>query len=354
MFIHYYIQSISGVSKKMRVFVTGGFGNVGMSAVRALLSYGHDVCIFEHPSARTRRQKRLRELLRDARGRLNVFYGDIADKGAVSEAIACAGNGGPDAVIHLAGIIPPLADREPKLADHINVGGTKALLDVCRALPHSPRFIFASSVALYGDRLANPWISIQDAIAPNDTYSVTKNECEMLLRASGLEWVILRLSYVVSSDWLPFSPQLYDVPPSTRLEVVHTEDAGRAFAKACDSPQAAGRVFNVGGGPSCRTTYRAYLDRLMRYFGLGSSSFLPDELFAKGNFHCGWFTDSNETESILLFRSKTLEDYYSEVSWRTRALRPLGSIAAWAVKPWIRSLSPYQVGVGRVRSPQLV
>jgi len=338
----------------MRVFVTGGFGNVGMSTVRAPLSYGHEVCIYEHPSARTRRNKRLRELLRDARCRLSVFYGDITDERALSEALAWAGDGGPDAVIHLAGIIPPLADRDPELARRVNVSGTKVLLDLCKALPRAPRFIFASSVALYGDRLATPWISVQDPVAPNDTYGLTKHECEEMLRASGLEWTILRLSYVVSSDWLPFSPQPYNVPPATRLEVVHTEDAGRAFARACDSPQAAGRTFNIGGGPSCRTTYRAYLDRLMRYFGLGSSSFLPDDLFAKGNFHCGWFTDSNEAEAALLFRSKTLEDYYSEVSWRMRAIRPLGSLASWVVKPWIRSLSPYQARPGRVRSPQFV
>jgi nucleoside-diphosphate-sugar epimerase len=325
-----------------------------MSTVRALLSYGHEVCIYEHPSARTRRNKRLRELLRDARCRLSVFYGDITDERALSEALAWAGDGGPDAVIHLAGIIPPLADRDPELARRVNVSGTKVLLDLCKALPRAPRFIFASSVALYGDRLATPWISVQDPVAPNDTYGLTKHACEEMLRASGLEWTILRLSYVVSSDWLPFSPQLYDVPPATRLEVVHTEDAGRAFARACDSPQAAGRTFNIGGGPSCRTTYRAYLDRLMRYFGLGSSSFLPDDLFAKGNFHCGWFTDSNEAEAVLLFRSKTLEDYYSEVSWRMRAIRPLGSLASWVVKPWIRSLSPYQARPGRARSPQFV
>jgi single-stranded DNA-specific DHH superfamily exonuclease len=62
-----------------------------MSTVRALLSFGHDVCKFEHPSARSRRQKRLRELLRDGRDKLRIFYGDITDAGALSEAMACAG-----------------------------------------------------------------------------------------------------------------------------------------------------------------------------------------------------------------------------------------------------------------------
>lgn len=338
----------------MRIFVTGGFGNVGVSAIRALLSQGHEVSVYEHPSARNRRRRRLRELLCDARGRLSIFYGDIADTDALYRAMTTSGPAGPEVVIHLAGIIPPLADRKPQLAERINVGGTKALINACQKLTKTPRLIFASSVALYGDRLADPWISAKDAIAPNDTYGATKGECERLLRSSGLEWLVLRLSYVVSSDWLPFSPQLYDVPPTTHLEVVHTEDAGRAFANACAPSVPSMRVYNIGGGQSCRTTYRAYLDRLMRYFGMGSASFLPDELFASGNFHCGWFTDSDESEAILMFRSKTLEDYYSEVSWRMRSLRPFASLVAWAVKPWIRSLSPYQARSGRARSPQFV
>lgn len=342
----------------MRVFVSGGFGNVGISTVRILLSAGHEVCVFEHPSVRKKRSARLRELLRTSGSKLKVFFGDIADEVALSEAMASFGidgsSEGPLSVIHLAGIIPPLADKNPELAYRINVGGTKALLSVCSVLPRPPRFVFASSIALYGDRLAMPWISVNDMLLPNDTYSKTKLECESLIKSSGLEWVILRLSYVVSSDWLPFDPLLFEVPLETRFEVLHTEDAGRAFAAACQNPHAAGRIFNIGGGAACRTTYRAYLDRLMRLFGLGSASFLPDELFAKSNFHCGWFADSDEAERILQFRSKTLEDYYSEVQWRMRFLRPMVSMAAFAIKPWIRAQSPYRVSVGRVHSPQLI
>ncbi len=337
----------------MRVFVTGGFGNVGMSAVRALLAEDCEVCVFEHPSAQNRHQRRLRELIRDSHGRIRIFYGDISSEEALSEAIACVGGSGPDAVIHLAGIIPPLADQKPELARAINIGGTKALLKVCSCQHPAPRIVFASSVALYGDRLANPMISVADALAPNDTYSQTKLECEKAILESDLEWTILRLSYVVSSDWLPFSPMLFEVPPETHFEVIHTEDAGRAFAHAAILG-GTGRAFNIGGGPSCRTTYRAYLDRLMRCFGLGNATFLHDELFAKGNFHCGWFSDSQEAEDLLHFRSKSLEDYYSEVAWRMRFVRPLGSISGWAVKPWIRSLSPYREAVRRERSPRLV
>jgi len=338
----------------MRILVTGGFGNVGTSAVGALLANGHEVLIFEQPSARSKKQKRTRELLKNAHHRLTIFYGDITDKKSLQDAICSAGVGGIDAIIHLAAIIPPLSNQKPLLAEEINVGGTRNIIEICKSLAVPPRIVFASSVSIYGDRLANPWISATDPLDPNDNYSITKNKSENLLRESGLPWVILRLSYVVSSDWLPFDPMLFDVPPSTHFEVVHTEDAGRAFAMACSLSNIEGRTFNIGGGPACRTTYRAYLDRLMRAFGLGNSSFLCDEIFARGDFHCGWFTDSEEAEMLLHFRSKSLEDYYSEVEWRTRFIRPLGSIAAMAVKPWIRSLSPYRAKADRAHSPLIV
>lgn len=336
----------------MRVLVTGGFGNVGMSAVRALLASDHEVCVFEHPSAQKRRQRRLRDLLREARGRICVFYGEVEDENALSRAMTSVWSDGPGAVIHLAGVIPPLANRRPEIAQRINIGGMQALLHVCATLPHAPRIVFASSVALYGDRLANPWISADDPLMPNDFYGQTKLECESLLRRSSFEWVILRLSYVVSADWLPFDPLLFEVPPSTHFEVVHTEDAGRAFAAACAARSVCAQTLNIGGGVSCRTTYRAYLDRLMRCFGLGSASFLQDELFAKGNFHCGWFADSDDAESMLRFRSKSLEDYYSEVAWRMRGMRPLGSMARPLAKPWMRSLSPYREAIRLSHSRQ--
>jgi nucleoside-diphosphate-sugar epimerase len=338
----------------MRILVTGGFGNVGTSVIGALLAKGHEVFIFEQPSARSKKQKRTRELLKNAHNRLGIFYGDITDKKSIQDAISSVGDRGIDAIVHLAAIIPPLSNQKPNLAEEINVGGTNNIIEICKNFTSPPRIVFASSVSIYGDRLVNPWISTTDPLNPNDTYSVTKNKCEILLRESDLPWVVLRLSYVVSSDWLPFDPMLFDVPPSTHFEVVHTEDAGRAFAMACSLSNIEGHTFNIGGGPACRTTYRAYLDRLMRAFGLGNSSFLPDELFAKGDFHCGWFTDSEEAEMLLHFRSKSLEDYYSEVEWRTRFIRPLGTIAAMAVKPWIRSLSPYRAKADLAHSPLTV
>jgi len=321
----------------MKILVTGGFGNVGRSAVNACLAAGHEVTIFESPSALKRAQASLRRLLKGRWSQCAFVFGDIRSPEDVGRAF----EGRPDAVIHLAALIPPASDRNPAVTEAINVGGTAAVIAAAKACAKPPRVVLASSIAIYGDRLADFWIRATDDIHGSDTYSATKVACEGLLRASGLDFAILRLSFVAWAKWLPLDPLLFSVPPETRLEIIHTEDAGRAFAAAAALPAASGGTFDIGGGALCRTSFRAYIDRMFRYFGLGDSSFLPQSAFALGGFHCGWYEDSDEAERLLGFRRKTLEDYYEEVRWETRFIRPLAALTSPVVRRWLLGMSPF-------------
>jgi len=334
----------------MNILITGGFGNVGRSAVSACLAAGHKVAIFESPSALKRAQAGLRRLLKTQWRQCAFVFGDIRSPEDVGRAFE-AFEGGPDAVIHLAALIPPASDRNPAVTEAINVGGTASVIAAAKACPKPPRVVLASSIAIYGDRLADFWIRTTDEVHVSDTYSGTKVACEGLLRASGLDFAILRLSFVAWAKWLPLDPLLFSVPPETRLEIIHTEDAGRAFAAAAALPAAAGRTFDIGGGALCRTSFRAYIDRMFRYFGLGSSAFLPASAFARGGFHCGWYEDSDEAERLLGFRRKTLEDYYEEVRWETRFIRPLAALAAPAVRHWLLKMSPFSPRAPQNRAP---
>jgi len=147
-------------------------------AVRALLAMGYEVVIFEHPSARQKRVRQSRMLLDSAKGKLTIFYGDISDAPTMSALEDSLQSKDVRAVLHLAGIIPPLATRAPELAQRINVEGTQNVIALCKHLPKPPRIVFASSIALYGDRLANPWISVQDPLCPNDAYALTKHSAK--------------------------------------------------------------------------------------------------------------------------------------------------------------------------------
>jgi nucleoside-diphosphate-sugar epimerase len=319
----------------MKVLVTGAFGNVGRSSLAALLSRGDEIRILEAPTPRNRRLAK-----RFGKG-CELLFGDIRDPATVRAAVR-----GVDAVCHLAALIPPAADRDARLARSINVGGTAALIDAAKAEARAPRLVLASSIAVYGDRLRDFWIRTGDPLEPNadDAYGASKVEAERLLRESGLPFVILRLSYIVWKKKLACDPIMFRMPPQTKIEVCHTEDTGRAFAAAIHEEKAAGRTFDIGGGPSCRTTYRDYLDRMFALFGLRDSRRLPDSAFASCGFHCGWYADSEEAEALLGFRKKDIEDYYAEVKGETGAKRFFASLVRPLVLAGLRASSPYGKG----------
>jgi nucleoside-diphosphate-sugar epimerase len=246
-------------------------------------------------------------------------------------------------VLHLAAIIPPAADRDPELARSVNVGGTANLIAACRALPSPPRFVFASSIAAYGDRVEDYWIRTGDSLSPSpeDEYGRTKVRAEALLRSSGLPFVILRLAAIMWSKKLDPDPLLFSMPLGTKLEICHTEDTGRAFAQAARREGISGRTLDIGGGPSCRTDYRSFLDRMFRLIGLGGVERFPKAAFARSGFHCGWYADSDEAEELLRFRRKGLEDYYAEVRKETRAVKVLAALVAPLVRARMLAASPY-------------
>jgi nucleoside-diphosphate-sugar epimerase len=315
----------------MRVLVTGAFGNVGRSTLAALSALDDEVTVLEADSARSRRlAPRLgRELSAGAKPAFaSVLYGDIRDPRLTAKAVA-----GQDAVIHLAALIPPAADADPELATSINVGGTRSLIEALQAGGGQTRLILASSISAYGDRVRNFWIRSSDELnpSPGDAYGRSKVEAEALVRDSGLPYTILRLTYIVWRKKLDPDPLLFHMPLETKIEICHTEDTGRAFAASAHAADAAGRTLNIGGGESCRTDYRSYLRRMFALFGLGGRKSLPDEAFAKGGFHCGWYADSEEAEGLLHFQRKGLEDYYREVAEETRWLR----IGAFLARPII-------------------
>ena len=87
----------------------------------------------------------------------------------------------PDAIVHLAaraGVRPSIAD--PRLYTEVNVLGTLAYLEApCRLEPR-PRFIYASSSSVYGDRADGPFRESDPVELPVSPYAATKRACELL------------------------------------------------------------------------------------------------------------------------------------------------------------------------------
>lgn len=310
---------------KARVLVTGAAGAVGEETVRELVDHGgFEVVALDLPTWRSRRR------LRPFRKQIQFIPGDLCKPDDVARATE-----GVQAVIHLAALIPPRADHEPRRATEVNEHGTANLVSALERLPQPPRLLHTSSISVYGDRLKDHWIQVGDPLqpSPHDHYARTKIQGEKLVQGSrDLPWTIFRLTGVMSRR-VGMDPLMFHMPLDTHLEIITAADTARALVRALETDGLEGRIFNLGGGPRCRGYYREYLDRHLSIMGLGTG-FFPDGAFAEGNFHCGYYRDSTELDELLGFQQQGLDEWFEQVRQWTNPAIP---VVARALRPLIRS-----------------
>lgn len=286
---------------RRKILLTGASGTVGQAVLKELctMKNKYEVTVFDKKSRKTINK------FKPFKGDIDIVYGDIRD---VDDLIKIAHN--KDVVIHLAAIIPPLADNKPALSYQVNVEGTRKLINLLEL--HSPNafFLYSSSISVYGDRLDNPLISVDDKLNPSegDEYAKTKILAENIIQNCKLDWTIFRLTAIMGGHKI--SKLMFHQPLKTSLEIASPEDTARAFVFAIDKQmQLSKKTFNLGGGASCRIAYDDFLSHSFEIYGLGELDF-PLKTFAEKNFHCGYYADGHVLENILNFRKDTLVEYF--------------------------------------------
>src|SRR3546814_14204735 len=107
---------------------------------------------------------------------------------------------------------------------------------------------------------------------PFDHYGYTKVEAERCVRESGLQWSILRLGVcppikLSKKDATDFD-NIFETSAGGRIELVHNDDVGLAFANAASCDEAIGKILLIGGGDSCRSTALEFYNRMFVALGL--------------------------------------------------------------------------------------
>jgi nucleoside-diphosphate-sugar epimerase len=169
----------------MRIVITGGCGFLGRRVAIRLLEQGcglgviEELVLFDNaaPALALPEDKRLR-----------LVTGDIADRDTVSRLIAVLGtDAGTDAVFHLAAIVSGEAEANTDLGYRVNLDGTRAVLDACRALGTCPRLVFASSLAVYGGALPAA-VGDDTALTPQTSYGTQTRALSTAARCACRPW----------------------------------------------------------------------------------------------------------------------------------------------------------------------
>jgi nucleoside-diphosphate-sugar epimerase len=305
---------------KQRVLVTGGAGRLGLRVCRALLDLGFRVTVFDLPTRRNRKR------LAGFGSGISVRWGDITDLEAVRRALQDA-----QAVVHMAGILPPVTDDNPELAQRINVQGTRILVEMIERADGRIPLIYTSSIAVFGatPEARKPIAVERNPVNPQEAYARTKVEAEKLIKEAGIEYAILRLAPAFELDSSALR-LMFRLPLESRLEFCHPDDVAQAVANAVRRfPAVKGRTLIIAGGPGQRIRYRDLLGGALAVLRLPLP---PEDHFSRKPYCVDWY-DTREAQELLEFQSRSFSDFLRDL--QAGLARRLGRPVLWLTRRFI-------------------
>lgn len=285
------------------ILITGANGEIGHSLVMRLaeLSPVRIVALDLHTP----------DALLQARCH-RVVTGDISDIALLDTLVATYDF---DAVFHLAALLSTKSERQPRLANRVNVDGTLNLLEMtvaqARQQERDIKFLYPSSIAVYGlpdlqAKDAAGKVREDDWCEPRTMYGINKLYCERLGRyyehyyrqldthqgTGRLDFRSLRYPGLISAVTVPtggtsdFAPEMLHaaaagrpygcfVREDTQIPFMTMPDAVQALLdlKAAPRESLSRKVYNVG---SFNPSAGEFLDQVRRAFPDARVSFQPD------------------------------------------------------------------------------
>jgi D-erythronate 2-dehydrogenase len=169
----------------MQIIITGGAGFLGQRLAKALLKSSLDFNTLK-----------LVDIIQPVNpgddSRVECLQMDLSSEDSAKALITSEAS----IVFHLAAVVSSHAEKEFDLGWKVNLDITRYLLEACRQTKAGIRFVFSSSVAVYGGELPTV-VNDTTVITPRSSYGTQKAMGELLVndysRKGFVDGIVLRL-----------------------------------------------------------------------------------------------------------------------------------------------------------------
>ncbi len=245
-------------------FVTGATGMVGSHLARRLLDEGWHVRALARPGSDT-------ALLRE--WGVDLVEGDVTDPaGTFTGPMEDA-----EAVFHCAALVSDWASLDEMV--RVNVEGTRHLAEAAIACGTIRRFVFLSSMVVFGMDPQRDLDETAPVVRTHDHYNETKIQSELLVqklaRERSLPAVIIRPPYIYGPRDRQFLPRILSLLQSGQFKFIGSGDQPFTLCavrnlvdlimRAVETPGAEGEVFLATDGES--TTRRRFIEIVCEEMG---------------------------------------------------------------------------------------
>jgi len=275
----------------MKVFVTGGLGQIGSHVVEMLLERGDQVVTIDNLA--TGRREHLTD-----HPNLTVIIDSISNRPLLEKLI---GDFRPDALVHAA---CSYKDPDDWYSDTLtNCVGGALLVDLAKKCDVK-RFVYYQTALCYGLKPMEQPITLNHPRNPaGSSYAISKTTNEYYIELSGIDFVTFRLANVIGprnvAGPLPiFYQRLKDgkkcFVTQSRRDFVFVKDLAAVTLRACDGVGHGAYHFSSGADVAIQELYNAVVEA-MNVPGRPQATVKelgPDDVF-----------------SILLDPSRTFQDF---------------------------------------------
>lgn len=254
------------------VLITGGAGFIGSHLAEECLKRGYEVTVVDNLVTGYRS---------NVPGDANFIEMDISDRREYTKISSYSF----DAVFHLAAQSSgEISNDEPTLDLTVNTLGTLLLLDMCRK-KGVRNFIYASSMAVYGDVDRNP-VRETESCQPISFYGISKlasehyvqhyfkegfldTTCFRMFSVYGPGQNLYNMKQGMVSIFLAYllnNQEIWVKGSGDRFrDFIYIDDVVDAWLLSLNSPSTYGKIYNLGSGS--KTTVKELVKQEIYYFG---------------------------------------------------------------------------------------